>query len=302
MTGRARVQDGGHWRPVLLAAPAVLLLGLFFIVPLAFLVRVSLYRGGEQSGFGIGGFYQPGTFTLAQYGALLGERYFGAVWLFTLELALLVTGLCLLLGYPLALAIHHLPHRARALGLGVVLLPKLANLLVVVYGLELLLGDAGPINAVFIGLGLYQGGEPLPLLHHLAGVVIGKTYLILPYAVLVLVAALARIDPALVPAARGLGASPLRAFLRITLPLSLRGLGLAALISFIWAMGAFVSPYLLGSPDEITLAVDVQRQVFENINWPRGAAEAVLLLVTLAACVALASAPRRWQGRSRRTP
>ncbi|HEX2570644.1 MAG TPA: ABC transporter permease [Polyangia bacterium] len=297
MTGHARAS---HWRPVLLAAPALLLLGLFFVVPLAFLVRVSLYRGGGQSGFGIGGFYQPGTFTLAHYQTLLGERYFGAVWVFTLELALLVTGLCLLLGYPLALAIHHLPRCARAFALGAVLLPKLTNLLVMVYGLELLLGDAGPINAAFIGLGLSRSGEPLPLLHHLAGVVIGKAYLILPYAVLVLVAALGRIDPALVPAARGLGATPLRAFLRITLPLSLGGLGLAALISFIWAMGAFVSPYLLGSPDEITLAVDVQRQVFENVNWPRGAAEAVLLLITLAACAALVTVPRRWQGRGRR--
>jgi ABC-type spermidine/putrescine transport system permease subunit I len=101
--------------------------------------------------------------------------------------------------------------------------------------------------------------------------------------VLVLVAAAERIDPDYVRAARALGASRARAFWTVTFPLSLPGIALAATISFLWALGAFVSPYLLGSPEEITLAVEVQRQAFENVNWPRAAATAVLMLALLGA-------------------
>jgi ABC-type spermidine/putrescine transport system permease subunit I len=158
--------------------------------------------------------------------------------------------------------------------------------------MELLLGNTGPVNDLLLALGL--ASEPVMLYHNLTGVLVGETYLILPYAVLVLVAALDRIDPNLVPAARGLGAGPWRAFWRVTLPLSAPGLALAGLLCLIWALGAFVSPVLLGSPQELTLAVEVQRQTFENVNWPRGAATAVLMLGTLAACLALYQVPARW--------
>ncbi len=90
--------------------------------------------------------------------------------------------------------------------------------------------------------------------------------------------------------ARGLGAGPLCAFLRVTLPLSAPSLVLAFMLSLIFGLGAFVTPYLMGSPEETTLAVDVQRQTFENLNWPRGAAEAVAMLVALAIVVAVARA------------
>lgn len=282
------------WRPALLCLPAVTLLVCFFVAPLLLLGRVSLYKGGARSGFGLGGggFYQPGTWTLSAYTTLLGDSYFWEILGFTVYLGLLVTGLTLVLAYPLALAIRPLGRRAKALALSAVMLPKLANLLVIVYGLELLLSDSGPLNRAVLFLGL--AAQPLPLLHRLPGVLIGETYLILPYAVLVLVAALDRIDPRLVPAARGLGAGPLGAFIRVTLPLSVPGLTLAATISLIWALGAFISPYLLGSPQELTLAVDVQKQTFENLNWPRGAADAMLMLVAISLCLLSYQVPARY--------
>jgi len=206
-------------------------------------------------------------------------------------LGLAVTLLTLLIAYPLSLFICRLPPRRKALALTAVALPKLANVLVIIYGLELLLGNSGPINDVLIALGVVA--EPVMLFHNLTGVLIGETYLILPYAVMVLVAGLDRIDPSLVPAARGLGAGSFRTFWRITLPLSMPGIALAALLTLIWALGAFIAPVLLGSPQELTLAVEVQRQTFENINWPRGAATAVLMLLTLSACVALYQVPAR---------
>ena len=287
-------------RPYILASPAVALLLVFFLAPLVLLVRVSLYEGGGRSGFGIGGggFYKPGTWSLQAYRTLLGENYFREVLTFTVLLGVGVAGITLAVAYPLSLFIHRLPPRAKALALAAVVLPKLANVLVVVYGLELLLGNSGPVNGLLVGLGAVS--EPVTLFHNLTGVLIGETYLILPYAVLVLVAALDRIDPTLLPAARGLGAGPLRAFWRVTLPLSAPGIALAALLSLIWALGAFTGPVLLGSPQELTLAVEVQRQTFENINWPRGAATAVLMLVTITACLALYQVParllKRWRG------
>lgn len=286
-------RPGPGGRPYLLAAPAAALLLLFFLAPVLQLVRVSLYDGGGRSGFGIGGggFYKPGTWTPRAYRTILGETYFREVWAFTVLLGVGVAGVTLAVAYPLSLFIHRLPPRAKGLALTAVVLPKLANVLVLVYSLELLLGNSGPVNGLLVGLGV--ASEPVAFFHNLPGVLIGETYLILPYAVLVLVAALDRIDPALVPAARGLGAGPLRAFCRVTLPLSAPGVALALLLSLIWALGAFIGPVLLGSPQELTLAVEVQRQTFENLNWPRGAATAVVMLVTLAACLALYQVPAR---------
>jgi ABC-type spermidine/putrescine transport system permease subunit I len=283
-----------------LSLPAVFLLLFFFLVPLLWLVRVSLYEGGGRSGFGIGKDYVPGTWTTQTYTGLLGETYFRQVLGFTLFLGVAVTVLTLLVAYPLALYIHRLPRPWKALALTIVVLPKLASILVIVYGLELLLSNSGPINDSLVGLGIVS--EPVMLFHNLTGVLIGEVYLILPYALLVLVAALDRIDPNLVPAARGLGAGSWRAFRRITLPLSAPGISLAALLTLIWALGAFVGPELLGSPEEKTLAMEVPWQTFQNRNWPRGAATAVLMLGTLGACLALYQIPAKQLGRPKGMP
>src|SRR5262249_36634220 len=150
---------------------------------------------------------QPGTWTLDAYRTLAHDFYFRQVLGFTFALGFGITGITVAIAYPLALFIRGLGARAKALALAAVILPKLANLLVVVYGWELLLGDEGPINRALLALRLTS--QPIALFHNLTGVLIGETYLILPYAVLVLVAALERIDPALEAAARGLGAGRL---------------------------------------------------------------------------------------------
>jgi ABC-type spermidine/putrescine transport system permease subunit I len=282
-----------RWRPYLLAGPALAILGFFFLAPLLLLIRVSLFEGGGRSGFGIGGggFYQPGTWSIQAYAVLARDRYFHDVLTFTIFLAIVVTICTLVIAYPLAVFIHGLPRRWKTIALAAVILPKVANVLVVIYGLELILANAGPVNQALIALGFLS--EPVMLYHNLTGVVIGETYLVLPYAVLALVATLDRLDPTLVPAARGLGASRLAAFWRITLPLSAPGIALATLLSLIWALGAFVGPVLLGSPQELTLAAEVQKQTFENLNWPRGAATAILMLLTLVVCLALYQVPAR---------
>ena len=289
-----------NWAVLLLVFPALLLLVCFFVAPMILLGRVSLYEGGGSSGFGIGGggFYTPGTWTLDPYFTLLQDSYFWDVLSFTVLLGIGMMLITVLIAYPLSLFIQKLAPRWKTIALVAVVLPKLANPLVIIYGIQLLLSNSGPINQGLLALGLIS--DPLMLFHNVFGVVVGGTYLILPYAVLVLVTALDRIDATLVPAARGLGATAWMAFWRITFPLSLPGLSLAALLSLIFALGAFESPYLLGSPQEITLAVDIQKQTFENLNWPRGAAEAMMMLVTLCLCVGVYSISVRSAQRLRR--
>jgi ABC-type spermidine/putrescine transport system permease subunit I len=271
---------------LLLASPALLLLGALLLGPVLLLLRVSLCE--EPAG---AGFYRAGTWTLEGYRFALADAYTREVLLFTVGLGFAVTAVVLLAGYPLALFIHGLGPRARAAALAAVVLPKLANMLVVLYGLQLLLGSAGPVNGVLLFLGVVH--QPVMLYRNLTGVIIGESYLILPYAVLVLVASLARIDPELALAARGLGAGPWQVLRRVTWPLSRPGLLLAGQLSLIWALGALLGPMLMGGPQETTLAVEVQRQAFERGNWPRGAVAAVVMTATLLVCLALVLVPLR---------
>jgi ABC-type spermidine/putrescine transport system permease subunit I len=273
-------RSSGTLRSLALAAPALLLLLFFFLVPALLLGRVSLYEGGGRSGFGIGGsFYQPGTWSLHAYRGLLMDGYFRSILAFTLKFSVAVALATVAIAYPMALLITRLPGRWKLAAVAVVTLPKLANVLVVIYGLKLLMGTTGLANQLLQASGLST--SPVDLLHNLTGTMVGETYLILPYAVLILIVTLDRIDPSLALAARGLGAGPWRTFRRVTFPLSLPGVALVFFLSLIFAFGAFVSPYLMGSPEELTIAVDVQKQTFENLNWPRGAAEAVIMLAAL---------------------
>jgi ABC-type spermidine/putrescine transport system permease subunit I len=273
--------------PWLLAGPAFALLLTFLLGPLLLLVRTSLLESAD----GGAGFYREGTWSGHAYAELLGERFGRRIIWFTVGLGVAVAALSVLIGYPLALFIHALPRRARALALGVVVLPKLANVFVVVYGINLLLGLNGPVNRTLLELGVIA--EPILLTHSLTGVLVAETYLILPYAIIVLVLAFERIDTMLVPAARGLGASRWAAFHRVTLPLSLPGVAVAGQLCLIWSLGAFVGPVLLGSPEQTTLSVLVQKQGLEYSDWPRAAATAVLSVVTVAVCVAVYTLPAR---------
>jgi ABC-type spermidine/putrescine transport system permease subunit I len=263
-------------RPYLLAAPAVTLLVLFLAGPLGLLLRVSLYEPAAGRGF-----YRAGTWSLRSYEELLADPTFRETATFTVAAGVGITLLTLPLAYLLALFIHSLPPHPKALAIAAVLLPKLCNLLVLIYGLQLVLSGAGPISRLMVGLGLSH--EPVLLYRNLAGMVAGETYLLLPYAVLLILAGLARVDPTLVSAARGLGAGPWQAFWRVTWPLSRPGLLAAGQLTLLWALAAVLGPLLLGSPQETTLGVEVQRQALEYHRWPRAAAVAVLLVLLLLA-------------------
>ena len=289
---RSAGSAGAARRGWLLSMPGLAFLAVFFVLPLLVLLRVSLYQGGGRSGFGIGGgFYTPGTWSLDAYRGLFEDAYFSDVLRFTIAFGLQAALCAVLIGFALALLISRLQGWKRLLALAAIFLPKLANVLVMVYGLQLLLGDHGPVNQLLAPL--HPGPAPLALLHNYPGALIGEVYLILPYAVLLLVATLDRIDPLLRPAARGLGAGAVRTLVRVTLPLALPGLSTTFVLCTVFAFGAFVAPYILGSPDQFTLSIDIQRQAFENSNWPRAAAEAVMMLCALGGMGLLFQSSRR---------
>lgn len=269
-------------RAYLLAVPAVAMLLVFLAGPLALLVRVSLYEPSAGRGF-----YQAGTWSLRPYRELFADATVREIAGFTALAALGITALTLLVAYPLALFIHGLTGRARALALGAIILPKLCNVLVLVFGLQMLLSGAGPVSQLLLGLGISR--EPVMLSRNLPGMVIGEVYLLLPYAVLLILVGLAGVDPALTDAARGLGAGPWRTFWRVTWPLAMPGLLASAQLTLLWAMAAVLGPLLLGGPPETTLGVELQRQALEYHRWPHAAALAVLLLLMLLVALLITS-------------
>jgi ABC-type spermidine/putrescine transport system permease subunit I len=243
--------------------PAWAMLLLFLIGPLGLLLRFSLYEPGHGRGF-----YTPGTWTLGNYADLLSDPVVQGIASFTVAAALAITLGTLSIAYPLALWVHGLPAGQRRLALGLIVLPKLCNVLAVLFGLRLLLPRG------------------------LIGVMAAEIYLLLPYAILLIVAGLGQIDPVLHRAARGLGASAWQIFYRITAPLSLPGLLAATQLTLLWAMAALLGPLIFGGPDEATLAVEIQRQATEYHRWPRAAALAVLLLLVLGLVLLLPSGRR----------
>lgn len=263
--------------PYLLSAPAAALLAGLLAGPLVLLARVSLYEPPAGRGF-----FTPGTWTGKNYEDATDEHGLRLLG-FSLVFGGGVAVAAVAAGFPLALLIRSLTGPARRAALAAVLVPKLASALVILFGLQQLLSSTGPVNRALVAVGVMR--EPATLTRNLFGAMVGETYLILPYAVLVLFVQLLRIDPTLEAAARGLGASRWQTFRRVTLPLSVPGLVLAGQLSLVWGLGAFLGPLLLGGPEETTVSVEVHRQAFEYGRWPRAAALAVVLLTAVGGCV-----------------
>ena len=279
-----------YYKYLLLAPMGLMLIG-FFAWPLLWLFRVSLYESRGSSGFGIGGakgqegggFYVEGTWTLDNYIRIFSDEYFQDIMVFTVEFAILVTIVTMLLAYPMAYYIYKAGPRLKVILLIVVVLPKLSNMLVLVYGLQILLANNGLVNELLLLLGIVD--EPVKLVYNLVSMTVSKVLLIIPYTILVITATLHGLDPTLRDAAQGMGASPAETFFSVTFPLSLPGTFVALLITIVWALGAFVSPALLGNPDLQTLAVEVPKQTFENVNWAVGSAIAFIMLTMMSLVV-----------------
>lgn len=274
------VERVARYRSFLLFSPVVVFFAAFFVFPVVGLLRVSLASNPGGTGYGEGtAFYVPGTWTLANYVRFFSDPYFLQLAVFTIELGILTALATTLVSYALAYQIYRARPLMKSILLVIVILPKFTNVLVLMYGFLVVFGSNGLLNRFFLFTGLVR--EPVPMVYNLFSVILGEIVLILPYCVLVIAAVLHAIDPSTQEAARGLGASPLRVFWEVTLPLSLPAVWVSVLLGFIWGMGAFVAPYLLGKPELYTLAVEVDRQTNWRLNWAMGATVATILMAMI---------------------
>jgi putrescine transport system permease protein len=213
------------------------------------------------------------------YSFLFTDPMYVSSYLYSLKVAALSTLCCLLIGYPMALAIARAGAATRPLLLMLIVLPFWTSFLLRVYAWIGLLKNNGVINNVLLSLGVIQ--HPLALLQTDFAVYIGIVYSYLPFMILPLYANLEKHDPALLEAAADLGARPARAFLAITLPQSLPGIAAGSLLVFIPAVGEYVIPTLLGRPDQLMIGRVLSDEFFENRDWPVASAVAILILLLL---------------------
>ncbi|MBV8839726.1 MAG: ABC transporter permease [Alphaproteobacteria bacterium] len=255
-------------------APAALLFVLFFVLPFGVMALLSFLSGNPVSNPNV-------TFTWRHYNRLIGnDLYFDAL-VATMRIGAVTTIISLLVGYPLAHWMARMHSRVgHAALLIAVIAPLLTGIVVRTFAWMTVLGDRGVINVTLQALGLIE--KPLPLMYNEAGVVVGLVHIYVPFMVLTLVGVIGRIDLALEEAARGLGASRMRAFLEVTLPLSLPGILAGSLLVFALAISAYVTPVLLGGNNVLTLPMLIYQQVSASFNLGfAGALGVVLLIVSL---------------------
>jgi putative spermidine/putrescine transport system permease protein len=269
-----------------LLAPGLALLGLVLVWPLLVMLGLSLRER------------YPGPFVLSleKYAEFFTDSYLITVSLRTFALALAVTAITAVLGYPVAWFLARSRSRWKYLVFLGVIFPLLVSIVVRTMGWTILLGTEGLANAALLALGLIR--EPLLLMQGFWSVVLGMVHVLLPFMVLSIATVLGRIDPAYPEAAATLGATPARNFLTVTLPLSVQGIAAGSVIVFCLTIGAFITPLWLGRGHVTVMAIAIHEQMVTLVDWPGGAASAMLLTVsTLVLLVAYGLFLRRYARR-----
>lgn len=278
---RRRFLPGG--RGLVVAVPFLWLV-LLFLVPFAIVLKISLSEAVIAM--------PPYTpllewaedvltvrLDLGNYLFLLTDDLYAVAYANSLKVAAVSTALCLLIGYPMAYAIARSAPEWRSPLLMLVILPFWTSFLIRVYAWIGILKQEGLLNAFLLWLGAIDA--PLQILYSETAVYIGIVYSYLPFMILPLYATLEKLDPTLLEAAADLGARPWKAFLRVTLPLSMPGVVAGSLLVFIPAVGEFVIPSLLGGPDALMIGTVLWNEFSANRDWPVASAVAIALLLLL---------------------
>lgn len=247
--------------PTSLLLPALVALSLAFVWPVILLLLESLADGHSL---------------LSNYTAFFGSTGFLAILWRTIWIAALVAAICLFLGYPLAyLAATASPWPRNAL-LAVVAASMFISLVVRCYSWLAILDRGGLVNTVLATIGLPS--LRFVAVHNLAGVLIGVTQFTLPFMVLAIYDVVRRIDPRLMQAAHSLGATPLRGFLTVYLPLSLPGIASGCVIVFITTLGYYIAPSILGGPQNMMLGEVLATAIRTTGDWGQGATIGTIML------------------------
>ena len=259
----------------LTVGPAAVYLLVFFLVPFGVIAVYAVSPAVVGGGVGRG-------FTLEHLARVVNPDYL-RILVRSARLAALATVGTLIIAYPVAWAIARLPRRRQLLPLLVIVVPSWINLLIKNYAWIIILRREGLINSALGWAGVIH--QPLPLLFNEGAVVVGLVHSYLPFMLLPIYAALERLDPRLVEAARDLGARPGQVFRRIVWPHSLAGVGAGVTFVFVLALGSFVTPDLLGGARAMMIGNVIQNQILQVRNWPLGAALSVALMLLVVGAI-----------------
>ena len=281
-----------------IAVPPIAWLLLFFLIPLAV---VWAYSFGANSG--PTSIELTGTFS--NYFRALEPLYLDIFWK-SIIVAGITTLLCLVVGFPVALAIAFSSPRAKAWLLLLIMLPFWTNLLIRTYALIAVLRTEGYVNFTYrwfyehfsglmtlVGMPPLASYQPMELLHNSFAVVFGLIYVNLPFMVLPLYSALDRMDRSLMEASLDLGAGHFNTIFRVVVPLAAPGIASGVLITFIPALGSYLTPDLLGGTDSQMIANVIERQFKRANDWPFGAALSFMLIYAMFALIALQGLRRK---------
>ncbi len=249
--------------------PALSLIILTIITPLFLMIRVSFLKPPEGTGF-----YIPDTFSFQNYQSVF-DTYGMSILINTMIFALEVSFFSIIFGFGFAILLHKLSMVLRIFSFICILLPKFISQLIIVFGLQRILGNHGIINDSLIYMHLIN--EPLDLIRNHFGALIAEIYLTVPFITLFLFSQLNSIDKDTHNAATGLGASNYQVFRKITLPMCYPAIFIIWQLSIAWNLGSFLGPLFLGNPSNATISCEVYHQAFEIGNWPLAATWSVLM-------------------------
>jgi putrescine transport system permease protein len=278
----------GKW---LIILPPLLFLLVFFLIPFAFALKISLAETAVR--------VPPFTdivsvspdwhihlnLNLGNFKYLFTDEVYGLSYFYSLKTAFFSTLICLTLGYPMAYAIARTSKSTQSILLLIIILPFWTSFLLRVYALEGIIRETGLLNSVLLWLGIIH--HPLQIMRTTFAVYLGIIYSYLPFMVLPLFATLEKLDHSLLEAASDLGSPPWRAFIDVTVPLSMPGVIAGSMLVFIPAIGEFVIPTLLGGPDNLMIGRVLWDEFFGNRDWPVASAVAIAFLVLLVGPIAL---------------
>lgn len=265
-------------RGALLVLPSMLWLLVFAVLPVLFLVCLSLWTATI---FGI-----EQTWTLANYQTIISDTVYASILLKTLRISAIATLLSLALSYPLAMFLVSLKGRTRSLFLLLMFLPFWSSYVVRSFMWLPVLGKTGLVNQTLLALGITNAPVEW-LLFNEGAVYVGLVYVYTLFMVLPIFLSLDRINPSVVEAARDLGGQPHQIFFRVIWPLSLPGVWSGCVMVFLISVGAYVTPQLLGGTSGTMIGNVIAGQFLNTNNWPLGAALSIALIVMVAALFAI---------------
>ncbi len=251
--------------PYFFLLPGIVLLLFFLFLPLLSVLLPTVF---------------PSGFSLDAYISFFTDEYYQEILIRTIRIALTTAIICILLGVPTAYFISRCPNKWKGILIAISIFPLLTNSVVRAFAWINILGKNGIINQILVGIGIID--EPLSMLYTEFSVLIGTIYLFLPTMIMTLVGVMDQIDNDMMEAAESLGASRLKAFFRIVLPMSIPGILTGAVLVFTGALTAYTTPQLLGGNSSLVLATLIYQRAMTLNDWTgAGVIAAVMIVITL---------------------